>query len=103
MEIGWIGPGKLGLAMAAKAVEAGHKVTAFVRDPAHVPDVEAKGVGTASFDLVAGHGIVFTCLPDDKVLVEVAGRLIPAMAPGSLLVETSTVSAEASRIVAALA
>ncbi|HTH98284.1 MAG TPA: NAD(P)-dependent oxidoreductase [Stellaceae bacterium] len=103
MEIGWIGPGKLGLAMAAKAVQAGHKVTAFVRDPAKVPAVEAKGVGAAGFTQAAGHAVIFTCLPDDKVLVEVAGKLIPAMAQGHLLVETSTVSAEASRAVAEIA
>lgn len=37
------GHGKIALLLAPMLVEAGHQVTSVVRDPSHVPDVEATG------------------------------------------------------------
>ena len=53
----------------------------------------------------AGRDIVFTSLPDDKVLAAVAlsGGLFDAMREGAILVETSTVSPTISAEVARLA
>jgi 3-hydroxyisobutyrate dehydrogenase-like beta-hydroxyacid dehydrogenase len=45
-----------------------------------------------TFEEMAAQNIVFSSLPDDAALRQVAGELIPAVRPGGLLVETSTVS-----------
>ncbi len=41
------GHGKIALLLAPMLVEAGHQVTSVVRDPRHVPDVEATGATAA--------------------------------------------------------
>ncbi|MFC7363055.1 SDR family oxidoreductase [Nocardioides astragali] len=41
------GHGKIALLLAPMLVEAGHQVTSVVRDPSHVPDVEATGATAA--------------------------------------------------------
>ncbi len=100
MEIGWIGPGKLGLAMGAMAVKAGHKVNAYVRSPEKVASVIETGVAAVSFDQAAGYDHVFTCLPDDKTLDTVSVELLAKMKKGSILAETNTVSAAVSAEIA---
>src|ERR1700722_16132582 len=92
MNVGWIGTGKLGLPMAARIAASGTKVRAYVRSPDRVMTVQAREVLGVTFDEMAAQNIVFSSLPDDAALRQVAGKLIPALRPGGVLVETSTVS-----------
>jgi 3-hydroxyisobutyrate dehydrogenase-like beta-hydroxyacid dehydrogenase len=92
MNVGWIGTGKLGLPMAARIAASGTKVRAYVRSPDRVAAVQARQVVGVTFDEMAAQNIVFSSLPDDGSLRQVAGELIPALRPGGVLVETSTVS-----------
>ncbi|WP_207484400.1 NAD(P)-dependent oxidoreductase [Arenibaculum pallidiluteum] len=120
--IGWIGLGKLGLPMAARLVAGGRGVMGYDTDPARLDLASRSGIGvTASAaEAVRGKAVVFTSLPDDGVLRTVllgaggaeggaaggatgggaGGGLLALMEPGSILVETSTVGAEASAEVA---
>jgi 3-hydroxyisobutyrate dehydrogenase-like beta-hydroxyacid dehydrogenase len=92
MNVGWIGTGKLGLPMAARIAASGTRVSAYVRSPDRVEAVQARQVVGVTFDEMAAQNIVFSSLPDDAALRQVAGELIPALRPGAVLVETSTVS-----------
>jgi 3-hydroxyisobutyrate dehydrogenase-like beta-hydroxyacid dehydrogenase len=92
MNVGWIGTGKLGLPMAARIAASGTRVRAYVRSPDRVAAVQARQVVGVTFDEMAAQNIVFSSLPDDAALRQVAGELIPALRPGGVLVETSTVS-----------
>jgi 3-hydroxyisobutyrate dehydrogenase-like beta-hydroxyacid dehydrogenase len=92
MNVGWIGTGKLGLPMAARIAASGTRVRAYVRSPDRVAAVQARQVVGVTFDEMAAQNIVFSSLPDDAALHQVAGELIPALRPGGVLVETSTVS-----------
>jgi 3-hydroxyisobutyrate dehydrogenase-like beta-hydroxyacid dehydrogenase len=92
MDVGWIGTGKLGLPMAARIAASGIGVRAYVRSPERVEAIRARHVVCVGFDEMAAHNIVFSSLPDDTALLQVAEELIPALRPGGLLVETSTVS-----------
>jgi 3-hydroxyisobutyrate dehydrogenase-like beta-hydroxyacid dehydrogenase len=92
MNVGWIGTGKLGLPMAARIAASGTGVLAYVRNPGRVEAIRASQVGCVGFDEMAAQNIIFSSLPDDAALRQVANELIPALRPGSLLVETSTVS-----------
>lgn len=104
--IGWIGLGKMGLPIATRLAAAGHEIAGFDRDQQRIAEASAGGV-TPAATLVdaAGRDIVFTSLPDDKVLAAVAlsGGLFDAMREGAILVETSTVSPAISADVAQLA
>ena len=92
MNVGWIGTGKLGLPMAARIAASGTRVRAYVRSPDRVVAIQARQVVGVTFDEMAAQNIVFSSLPDDAALRQVAGELIPALRPGGVLVETSTVS-----------
>jgi 3-hydroxyisobutyrate dehydrogenase-like beta-hydroxyacid dehydrogenase len=90
--VGWIGTGKLGLPMAARIAASGTRVAAYVRSPERIEAIQARHVVCVTFDEIARQNIVFSSLPDDTALRQVAGELIPALRPGAVLVETSTVS-----------
>jgi 3-hydroxyisobutyrate dehydrogenase-like beta-hydroxyacid dehydrogenase len=92
MNVGWIGTGKLGLPMAARIAASGTRVRAYVRSPDRVEAIQARQIVGVTFDEMAAQNIVFSSLPDDAALRQVAGELIPALRPGGVLVETSTVS-----------
>jgi 3-hydroxyisobutyrate dehydrogenase-like beta-hydroxyacid dehydrogenase len=92
MSIGWIGTGKLGLPMAARVAASGTDVRAYVRRPERVEAIRARQLVCVGFDEMAAQNIVFSSLPDDAALRQVANQLIPVLRPGGVLVETSTVS-----------
>ena len=92
MNVGWIGTGKLGLPMAARLAASGIGVRAYVRSPDRVEAIRASAVDCVTFDEMATQDIVFSSLPDDAALRQVADKLIPALRRGGMLVETSTVS-----------
>jgi 3-hydroxyisobutyrate dehydrogenase-like beta-hydroxyacid dehydrogenase len=106
--IAFIGIGKMGLPMSMLLAEAGYTVTAFDRSVARLDEARAQGISIAASpaEAVSGKAAVVTSLPDDAALrgalLGPAG-LIAAMSPGAVLVETSTVSVNASNEVAAAA
>jgi 3-hydroxyisobutyrate dehydrogenase-like beta-hydroxyacid dehydrogenase len=103
MKIHFIGVGKMGLPMAVHLRAAGHDVTVSDPDAARMALAQAQGL--ACCDAVAGTagaGVVVSSLPHDDALLQVA-RLVAAHAPrGSIHVDTSTVSPEASATAASL-
>lgn len=101
LTIGWIGAGRMGSAMAARLLAAGHDVAVYNRTRAKAESLAALGariVDTPS-DL-AGCGIVFTNLSNSDVFVDMVcgpnGLLSRKGAAPRLLVDFSTISAEAS-------
>jgi 3-hydroxyisobutyrate dehydrogenase-like beta-hydroxyacid dehydrogenase len=96
MNVGWIGTGKLGLPMAARIAASGIGVRAYVRNPERVEAIRARHVVCVTLEEMAAQDIVFSSLPDDAALRQVAKELIPALRPGGTLVETSTVSSTVS-------
>ena len=104
--VAWIGVGKMGLPMSALVARAGYAVTAFDRSETRLAAVRGQGISIASSpaEAVSRRPVVITSLPDDAALRAVMfgpqGR-VQAMAPKSILIETSTVSAEVSGEVAA--
>ncbi|QDW37272.1 NAD(P)-dependent oxidoreductase [Bradyrhizobium sp. KBS0727] len=106
--VAFIGIGKMGLPMAVLVAKAGFAVTAFDQSATRLAEARAQGISSAAspFEAVSGKAAVITSLPDDAALRTVMlgpTGLIDAMAPKAVLIETSTVSAEASAEVAAAA
>ncbi len=106
----FIGLGVMGFPMAGHLARAGHRVCVFNRTPgraqAWAESNSAHAVSTAATpgDAAAGADIVFMCVGNDRDVQEVAlGRegALAGMAPGSLLVDHTTASAELARELAA--
>ena len=100
MKIGFIGLGNMGGPMAANLARAGHDVSGFDLTAA-MPEGVTRAATAA--EAAAGAEVVLTMLPNGAILRAVAAEVIPAMAPGAVLCDCSTVDVDSARIVAALA
>jgi len=97
MKIAFLGLGNMGSPMAANLAKAGHEVTGY--DPAAPMPAGVRGAASAA-EAVSGAEVVITMLPNGAILRDVAAEVIPAMAPGAVLVDCSTVDVDSARAVA---
>ena len=98
-EIGFIGLGNMGLHMAANLVRAGHAVTGFDTVAEAVEKAKAAGIAIAASarDAAAGRDIVVTMLPNGQIVRAVFADIVPACAPGTVIVDSSTVDVASAR------
>lgn len=102
--IAWIGLGNMGGPMSAKLVAAGHEVRGFDLSEEALAAAAAHGVRRAdsAAAAAAGAGVVFTMLPAGKHVRGLylgsddpagagTGGLLDAVAPGTVLVDSSTI------------
>jgi 3-hydroxyisobutyrate dehydrogenase len=98
--IGWIGAGRMGSEMAARLLDAGCSLSVYNRTRAKAEPLEAKGAQIAeSPAALARHDIVFTTVGSPQDLIDVItgpDGLLSGDAAPAVLVDCSTVSAEAS-------
>jgi 3-hydroxyisobutyrate dehydrogenase len=103
--IGFIGLGNMGLPMALNLLKAGHAVAGFDMSGAQIEKLTAAG-GKGAADVAAaasGAEIVITMLPAGKEVREVylgGNGVLGAAAPGTLLIDSSTIDVESARAVA---
>jgi 3-hydroxyisobutyrate dehydrogenase-like beta-hydroxyacid dehydrogenase len=105
MKVGFIGLGRMGSAMAANLLAAGHDLTVYNRTEAKAEPLVKRG---AHFAKTPGHAArgeaVITMLADDHAVDEVVfghNGLLAALAPGAVHISMSTISvAESERLVA---
>ena len=99
-KIGFIGLGNMGLPMAANLVRAGHLVTGFDVTTAAKAAAARAGVavvGTAA-DAARDVEIVITMLPEGKLVLEVYEDALAVAAPGTLLIDSSTIEVAQARL-----
>lgn len=103
--IAFIGLGNMGGPMAVNLVKAGHKVVAF--DLVEASRAQAKTDGAEIADsavaAVKGADAVVTMLPAGKHVLAVWNEVVPAMAKGALIIDSSTIDVESARAAHALA
>jgi 3-hydroxyisobutyrate dehydrogenase-like beta-hydroxyacid dehydrogenase len=106
MKVGFIGLGRMGAAMAANLIEAGHEVTVYNRTPAKAEPLVAQGATNARSIAEACRGeAVFTMLADDEAVgsaVTSPGGVLESLAPGAVHISSSTISVVLSERLAAL-
>jgi 3-hydroxyisobutyrate dehydrogenase-like beta-hydroxyacid dehydrogenase len=92
----------MGTAFAERLLDAGYGLVVMNRTPAKAAPLEARGATLAGSyaDLAESVDVVLTSLADDDALDEVAAALLGVAKPGTVLVDTSTVSPAASARVA---
>ena len=105
MKIAFIGLGNMGGPMALNLHKAGHSVSAFDLSSAACETLRAQGVAIAdsAVGAVAGAEAVVSMLPASQhveALYLGEGGLLAKIAPGALVIDSSTIAAATSRKVA---
>jgi len=106
MNIGFIGLGIMGKPMAKNLIKAGHKLVVYDVEEARIAELVAAGAkaGSSAKDVAGQCGLVITMLPNSPhVKAAVLGRngVIEGAAPGTVLVDMSSIAPLASREIAA--
>lgn len=95
MEVGFLGTGRMGKAMAANLLKAGHRVRAWDKSPEPLHELERAGADIAAnaADAVRGDAVI-SMLPNDAALREgfLAGDLLKRARGGLVSVNMGTVS-----------
>lgn len=94
MRIGFIGLGNMGAPMALNLAKAGHAVTGF--DPA-APCPAGITPAASAAEAARDADVVFTMLPNGVIALSVADQVIPAMKPGAVLCDCSTIDVASAR------
>ena len=100
--IGFIGLGIMGRPMALNLVRSGHRLVVHSRSRAPVDElVRAGATDVASPRAVAEQcDVVITMLPDTPTVEAVVRELAPALRPGALVIDMSTIHPESARSLA---
>ena len=108
-EIGFVGLGRMGSAMAANLASAGHRMIAYVRHQDQMDTLAKLGVApTTDITRLFGCEIVVSMLPDDDAVRDVVfgnkdaggGGLASGLPPGAIHLSMGTISTAAAAAVA---
>lgn len=103
MRVGFVGLGAMGAPMAAHLARAGRLAVVWNRTRARAADFAREHRVAAPeqlADLAAAADVVLLCVSADREVQEVCQALLPALAPGSVLIDTSTISPRTTRALA---
>ena len=95
-KIAFLGLGEMGTPMASRLIHAGHDVTVWNRTAARTAALAQQGAAVAPSPAAAGAGrdFVITMLATPEALEQVlfgTGGLAPALSPGQIVIDMSTV------------
>ncbi len=101
-KIGFVGLGHMGGNMAARYLAAGYPVSGSQRSREHTQHLIEQGLSWCDTgrEVAEAADVVFTSLPDDQVVEEVASGpdgILAGLIPGKTWVDVSTISPRASR------
>ncbi|HXQ59970.1 MAG TPA: NAD(P)-dependent oxidoreductase [Acidimicrobiales bacterium] len=99
MKVGFIGLGAMGLPMTRNLLAAGHQVTVASRSRPPIDAAVSLGAtdaGTVA-DVAAAGEVIVICVPNSPEVVEVVDALVPALGPGTIVVDCSTIDPDAER------
>ena len=97
--IAFIGLGRMGAPMARNLVAAGHEVRGFDVVEANLSAVEPDGIApsASATEAVDGADVVVAMLPAGEHVRAVYGEIAPALAAGTLAIDSSTVDVDSAR------
>ena len=105
-KIGFLGLGEMGTPMASRLLHAGHEVVVWNRSAERTAPLAKEGAAVASSPAkaAAGRDFVITMLATPEALEDVlfgTAGLAPALSPGQVYIDMSTVGPDEVRSVAA--
>lgn len=103
--VGFIGLGIMGRGMTRNLLKAGFAVCVWNRTPSRMDDLVAEGAtrGESPADVAARSDIIITCVsdtPDVEAVILSEQGVIHGAKPGSLVIDMSTISPQATRAIA---
>jgi len=98
-QLGFIGLGIMGFPMAENLLNAGHALTVYNRTLAKAEALSKRGaaVGASPAEVGRRARFIFLSVGDTQAVEEVCGSLLQGVEPGAIVVDTSTISPDASR------
>jgi 3-hydroxyisobutyrate dehydrogenase-like beta-hydroxyacid dehydrogenase len=108
-EIGFVGLGHMGTAMATNLAAAGRRVIAYIRRPDRMDELEALGLKpTTDMGDLLDCELVISMLPDDAAVRQIVlgrsdddlGGLAAGLMPGAIHLSMSTISTTAATLLA---
>jgi 3-hydroxyisobutyrate dehydrogenase len=99
-QLGFVGIGTMGAAMARNLVAAGHRLVVWNRTPEKAQRIEGATVSPNLPELAAAVDMIMICVsdtPDVESVVLAADGLLAGLRPGTLIVDHSTISPTATR------
>lgn len=105
-KVGFIGLGIMGRGMTRNLLKAGFEVCVWNRTASRMDELAAEGAARASSpaDVAARSDIIITCVsdtPDVQAVILGENGVIHGVKPGSLVIDMSTISPQATREIAA--
>jgi 3-hydroxyisobutyrate dehydrogenase len=99
MRIGFIGLGAMGLPMTRHLLAAGNEVVVASRSRPPIEAALAAGAteGDGPAAVVGESDITVLCVPDSPDVVQVIDAALPALAPGKIIIDTSTIDPAVER------
>jgi 3-hydroxyisobutyrate dehydrogenase len=103
-DVGLLGAGLMGSAMAARLVDQGFEVIAWDREAGHVRSLDGVEVAATPGAVVARAPVVITMLPTAPIVLDVVGPLLEGWPEGTIWLQMSSVGAtDADRLTAVAA
>jgi 3-hydroxyisobutyrate dehydrogenase-like beta-hydroxyacid dehydrogenase len=98
MQVGFAGLGAMGAGIARRIAAAGHPVTVWNRTPEKAQPLLDEGLDVAatSAELAASVDVLFTMLTNTAAIEGLAEDVLPALRPGAIWSDLSTISPDAS-------
>jgi 3-hydroxyisobutyrate dehydrogenase-like beta-hydroxyacid dehydrogenase len=100
LEVGVVGLGNIGGAIAANLVADGHAVTVFDVDVERAKAIEGATAAASVADLAASVDVTLTSLPDPKTVTAVATEWASAARSGAVLCDVSTTLPSSNQAIA---
>jgi 3-hydroxyisobutyrate dehydrogenase len=99
VRLGFIGLGAMGLPMTRHLLEAGHQVTVASRSRGPIDRAVSLGAteGAGPAAVAEGADVIFLCVPSSPQVAEVVAAMLPALGPGKVVVDCSTIDPEVER------
>ncbi len=105
MKVGFIGLGAMGTGMVNNLAQAGLLTAVYNRTEAKAVSLAAElnvNACLAPQQLAAVSDVVMLCVSADEDLLEMVEAIVENIAPGSIVIDTSTVSNQTAKVAAAL-
>jgi 3-hydroxyisobutyrate dehydrogenase len=99
VKLGFVGLGAMGLPMARHLIDAGHQVTVASRGRGPIDAAVAAGAseGDGARGVVEASDITILCVPNSPEVLECVDAAMPALGPGKIIVDTSTIDPDVER------
>jgi 3-hydroxyisobutyrate dehydrogenase len=99
MKVGFVGLGAMGLPMTRNLLAKGHEVTVTSRSRGPIDTAVAEGAsgGGDAAGVAKASEVTILCVPNSPEVVDVLDAMLPALGPGKIVVDCSTIDPDVER------